>query len=1326
MVVEFIELNRKFNPVPTNDSEEKDQSDFYSMESLDGIHWDKLLTFTRVVILAEAGSGKTEEIKNQSKKLLNDEEFSFFLRLEDIQEGFEIAFELGNMELFQQWLDSDKKAYFFLDSVDEAKLKNEKDFQKAIRIFERKIHKAISRTYVFITSRGSAWRASSDLKFLNELLRYKEHTKVGEDANSGSIQDFSVYSFTNLSNAQIKAFSSALGVEDTEEFAKQLRINEAEDFAKRPLDLLDLIRFWKANSKIGTRYELINSSINNKIAGEDIGRDLVDISFQRLMNGAKEIAAALTFCKLSRVTIPSGVQIKDALTIEQILGDWNNKEIETLLSRPIFEPSWYGTSRFAHRLIREFLTALWIKERVNYKTIDQDDLRTIFYRQVYDVEVLVPALKPILAWYVLLDDQFSSVVIDKSPEVFIEGGDSSKLSIEKRQQLLSKFCNLYGKKEQCFISFDSAAIKRFSDPEMGALINNLIQKYYSYQELSQILLQIAVSSTMPECLEIAKKISLDSETQPFSLTLALRLINKVADNDLKLSHAACVLDIIPCNNERILSVVVAELGELIPIRKLLNLVSALSESDKSRFRGIRYHVETFAEGLNIDKSMEGLELLYELVDSKPYKRAFRCEISEKHEWLMGVVQVFVINILGSKNESLINTTLLGSVTKACSYNETGYRKVDQKHEIITKLVNGWKQLKEELFWFDVCLSRARLIKEKGNSGRDVTLNRWFQVGTYCRFWQFNIEDLNTVVGWVDSKELNDDKLIAFSLAWSIVKENGRKAADEYKIDQVAENLDGAVRLLYDFRNPKKADWEIKDEIQHKKLIEEQTKIEKVESENAESWIISIKENLELVDTLEYANVGKITNVQLHLFEMLRKDSNDSDSYIITDCSPLKGKFGVDVTVRYEKFLVNYWKCFEDNILLSEGSERNSTTYPTIMALSGIYIENKLHPNWIDFISVKNAVTATRLSLCDLNAIPNWMSKVYAKFPTEVLSLYTQCLEWSYEDQSKQDNSNFVLDKLISNCEYLHKDIAESVFSLLKLNTVSKYHLLRQSIWLLSLSGITNDRLSKLAIYKLEHKSEDILSYMWWSLYVGTEPESSLRLFTKELDSLKCEDATNLAMNVLNCLNDKRGYGALTNRHEYMNVPNLVTLYKLMNKYIREEDDIIRAGQGCYSPTARDDAQDARNSLFSALKEISGEESYKALKQIAQMWKDKPWRKSWIENMALERAAKDGDLKAMSEKDFAEYSEKVSKKEEPNMNIGDVINSTVVQNSGELNNSEIANTVDSSKVEIDSNELCIEPAKDKKSWHETGKGKISLILIAVVLTFVAKEFIAPIL
>lgn len=1241
MAERFVELDRKFSRVPKIEGDDKDLSDFSFLGSFDGESWSQLLNYSRVIILAEAGSGKTAEIKNQASKLKAKGTYSFFLRLEDIKSDFEFSFESAgdNSNRFNEWLVSDETAYFFLDSVDEAKLKNERDFSSAIRAFNIKLGSSIKRACIHITSRGSAWRAATDLQFVNEQLCHN----FNPNSETESEQGFNVFTFNNLSTEDIKQFSREKGVENITEFTRQLSVNEVEDFANRPLDLIDLIKYWKSHNKIGSRLELVENSITTKIRAIELGRDLADLSFSKLSQGAEEIAAAMTFCKQSSVTVFGCEPTDNALTIEQILKDWGQGEIETLLSRPIFEPSLYGTSRFSHRLIREYLTAQWINKRVEKKSISQDQLHSLFYKEIYDVEVLVPSLKPVLAWYVLLDKKFAEIVIKRSPEVFIDGGDSSKLHIETRKQLISKFCELYSKKEQCFITFDSAAIKRFSTPELGRLTNCLLKQYYSYKDLRQILLQIAESSSMSECLEVATNMSLDKDIDPLSLTLALRIIKSVSKAEVISTHALEVLKITPKDSDRIFSVVVSELGHSLPLDLLLETITALDMSIKRRGRDIQYYIERFAEELDIDQSIESIKFLSPLINEKPYMNKFRCEISEKYEWLIGVIQRLLFNIISHKRAESIDVQLLDSLSKVSTYDKNSYHSDGKLNEKLQKIVNSWKELNNELFWFEVDKSRARLATKADKTGTAIPLNKWFQAGAYPSFWKFKYESLTPAIEWVDSKELTDDKFVAFSLAWELVKQEGRKPADEEKLDAVAESLPGASELLENFRNPKKEDWEIKDEKWRKKHIEDQAKEEQEERDNTESWLKHIKENMNLVDTLEYAEEGNSSNVQLHLYHNVSKDSFDSNSYLVDNCDSLIEKFGNEVANRFSEFLVKYWKCFQDEILISEGSKRNSTTYATIMALCGIEIENKLDPDWVDGICAQDAISATRLSLCELNDIPSWMEKVYAKYPLEVLSVYVPCLEWCYKNESEKDDSSFVLDKLVSSCKYLHEDISNHIYDLLKDCTISKYQLLKQSIWLISLSGLSNDRLAELAKFKLESESEpdNVLIYMWWALLIGTEPDDSLILFEKKLESLSGEDATKLAINVLNSLNDRRGFGALTNREQFMNVSSLVTLYKLMHQYIREEDDIVRSGGGAYSPTSRDDAQDARNSLFSSLKEIPGEESYRALQGIANMWTEKPWRESWIEHMALERAALDADILPMKEQEFVNYIDRLT-------------------------------------------------------------------------------------
>ena len=68
---------------------------------------------------------------------------------------------------------------------------------------------------------------------------------------------------------------------------------------------------------------------------------------------------------------------------------------------------------------------------------------------------------------------------------------------------------------------------------------------------------------------------------------------------------------------------------------------------------------------------------------------------------------------------------------------------------------------------------------------------------------------------------------------------------------------------------------------------------------------------------------------------------------------------------------------------------------------------------------------------------------------------------------------------------------------------------------------------------------------------------------------------------------------------YRNAQDLETLYELMHRYIRVADDIERAGKGVYSPTTRDNAQDARNTLFNMLTAVPGPDTFAAMKALEQ-------------------------------------------------------------------------------------------------------------------------------
>jgi hypothetical protein len=98
------------------------------------------------------------------------------------------------------------------------------------------------------------------------------------------------------------------------------------------------------------------------------------------------------------------------------------------------------------------------------------------------------------------------------------------------------------------------------------------------------------------------------------------------------------------------------------------------------------------------------------------------------------------------------------------------------------------------------------------------------------------------------------------------------------------------------------------------------------------------------------------------------------------------------------------------------------------------------------------------------------------------------------------------------------------------------------------------------------------------------------------------------------------------------------LFLLMQTYIREDEDINRAGGVAYSPGLRDNAQDARNALFNQLTQIPGKEAFVALSEIAKQH-PKAQLRPWLAAYAKTKAEQDADFPAWSPvqvRDFHEH------------------------------------------------------------------------------------------
>lgn len=221
--------------------------------------WDQLLARPRVVILAEAGTGKTVEMELQAARCEHCGKRAFFVALEELYRNrLENILKPGEAQALEAWkLDSRAKAWFFLDSVDELKLVSGK-LRSALVQLAHTLDGHLDRAHIIVSSRPTDWRLI-DREALETLLPVKAPAPQDEpdaedrflarlrDSQSGRrgaplaqpviSETLSIVQLLPLSNPQIVRLAQNYGIDDSTAFLAEIRRHDAWAFARRPLDL---------------------------------------------------------------------------------------------------------------------------------------------------------------------------------------------------------------------------------------------------------------------------------------------------------------------------------------------------------------------------------------------------------------------------------------------------------------------------------------------------------------------------------------------------------------------------------------------------------------------------------------------------------------------------------------------------------------------------------------------------------------------------------------------------------------------------------------------------------------------------------------------------------------------------------------------------------------------------------------------------------------------------------------------------------------------------------------------------------------------------------
>jgi hypothetical protein len=1233
----IVPLERRFSRV-VKDQDSAEHNDYLELWGYGKpIGWPEIDARHCTVILAPGGAGKTHEMELRAKYLLRQGRPSFFIRIEDIDASFETAFEVGSGSELAAWLNSSGEGWFFLDSVDEARLRNRRAFERALRQFESRIRSAKDRAHICISSRPYAWQPQTDFDFVDQLFpsAFKQEEATGGDldnddppiADEISQTALEVYQLKPLDLDDQRLFAGHHSVSNADDFIAEIERADLTDMAGRPFDLEGLIGKWKVDGAIGGRLQMLDHIITQRLNEIEPGKaHAMPLSSELAREGAQIIAAAVLLTGEPGIHVPDAVSERQGIVATDLLPDWNPRDVTTLLSRPIFNDVLFGMVRFRHRDVRELLAAEWFAGLIAKGL--RSAVEALIFRESHGQDIVTPRLRPMLPWLILMDDGIREKAVALAPDIAMEGGDVAQLLLPVRQTLLQDVVALIARREGDSVS-DNTAISRIAQADLTNDVLALIQQYFDNDDVIFFLGRLVWQGAMSDCVLPLLLIARNAGRGKYARIASARAVMTCgsaaqkddiwqalleAPGELSRELLAEMLENSPANGET--------------IARLLKAIDRLPPYKRYSTSGLSQAIHRFVERMPVEKT-DGQQPLFRLVeglnrflDREPWMERGDCHVSEEFAWLMAPATHAVERLVAAQSQDSLLDPSIAVMLKIPAVRFWRSGDVDEYKNKLGELVPAWTELNDKLFWQSVAQHRAAMKTPP------ATLTIVRQIDWFGHYWKFDTNRFDDVVNFVRNGGGGhlDDKSVALSLAFQLYEQAGKPADWLEDLRGVVADIPELERFLTNMEYPQETETMRKMREEQISREEERARQKQERQRNRAEWIARLRANPDIVRYPPGLAPDQFSNDQYWLLGEIEKDGNRiSRGEAGTNWQSLIPDFGEDVAKAFRDAAIAFWQVYNPG-LRSEGADTGSIPYALIFAMTGLSIEAHESEDFPAKLSAAEVELALRYLTTELNGFPNWLPDFYKAHPQQTIATVRKELDWELANSKPDQAMHYILHDLAYYAPWLHREIAPILIDWIAQNEIPNHDVMRHSLTIIAGGEIAAKQLAETARQKIERGAPADQLPIWYALWVDNEPDSSIVALETWLASLDSEAGTAGAQQFIVTLVGGRGNGPdiKFQRGLYKQAQHLKALYVLMHRYIRVEEDINRADGGVYSPEQRDDGQDARNSLFAMLAELQGKEAYTAITDLITEHPATNYR-AWMARRAKDRAVSDGDL-----------------------------------------------------------------------------------------------------
>ena len=1209
-------IERTFQDIPDDKIGEADQQSFLvSLGWARGSTWDDLLRSKRVLLISEAGAGKTYECGAQKKRLFDEDQPAFFVELAAMATD-----ELRNLldpeeeDRFDAWLASQSEvATFFLDSIDELKI-SRGSFERALKRFKKSIGNRLHRARIVVTTRPIPF----DEQLIREILptpqppsteaveeafakiAMHEHQKQRNDETENQPLEWRSVALMPLSDEQIIKFAHNRGVSDPDQLLKDLQRRNAQEFARRPQDLIEMCSDWREYKRIRTHRDQVKTNIRVKLSPSDDREELAELSIDKAIEGASRIALALQMTR--RLTIRHNAASdfggeNAALDLATVLSDWQPNERKALLERPLFGFASYGRVRFHHRSVAEYLAA----ERLvtlRDQGMSFRALKRILFAETKGKTIVRPSKRPVAGWLAQKEYRIFELLRDNEPALLLNEGDPESLTPPQRKQALRAYANRYGLGGWRGIQVPRIQIHRFASKELADEIKWIWRNGVENPDVREVLIRLIETGRIESCADIVFDVTQDTGADEVERISAIDALVAIDDKRLRNITAS-----------------IAEAEDLWPNRVVHGAVLRIFPNFMSVEQLCRTLRRIKRENLSLD------------------------DISWQLPRLI-VASSFDVSVLEELREGLLNIVTEGLEWQDELLNITSNR--SHLSGALAATCERGLNISQDDQWLRACVVALRLhhpdqCDEKADKSLRERLNSLNAERTAVLFWAEDalLQSLHEVkdpwmrlaeiikydgVAQFGSVQLRPDR----DLIWvrealgDTTRDQGERAMlleaalrlppdpERWKMHVeglrplIADEL-SFVQRLDDWLKPAKQDkvsrrWERK---QAERKKEEERRKAKVRASLVQFW-------REVANQPEDAfSPEQGLNTAFKLWRAMQKDGDHSRSSG-WNRRFIEEHFNTETADRLRRVLMKIWR----NNYPAFPSERPDGKSKELfmrwqLGLAAIYAEAE-DPDWATKLSHAEAEQAVRYASIELNALPMWFETLGDAHPNAVSRTLGNELSWEL-NQSPDDHG---YSRLLQGIYFAPVRLARLLLPRLEtwlnvngdqINGVENVNEMNERVRkvtgvILEHGGAAElERLRERALQRLEQQLPYALRLVWLSTLMRIDPQAGVEKLEDQIEIVEPSERSDAVTWLAGLFG---GPGNVIYLGDGRFTPQLLLrLVRLAYRHVQMQDDAHH--EDCYSLDARDFAESARSNIVEALLNSKGEDGFAAKLEMAE-------------------------------------------------------------------------------------------------------------------------------